>query len=146
MPNRFFSFRTVNRDDLEVPGGQNEVHPFAVTPDGRRQKEMSAWLFLAGAILLEVAGTISMKLSNGFSNLLPSAALFFFYGGAFTLLNFALKKIELSTAYAIWSGAGTAIVAALGFIFFKDSLTAGKIICIGLIIAGVVGLELSGGA
>lgn len=107
---------------------------------------MSAWLFLAGAIVLEVAGTISMKLSGGFSKLLPSLALFFFYGGAFTLLNFALKKIELSIAYAIWSGAGTAIVAAIGFIFFKDSFTPGKIISMALIIAGVVGLELSGGS
>ena len=104
---------------------------------------MSSWLFLAGAIVLEVAGTVSMKLSDGFSNLLPSAALFFFYGGAFTLLNFALKKVDLSVAYAIWSGAGTAVVAAIGFIFFKDSLTPAKIISIALIIAGVAGLELS---
>lgn len=107
---------------------------------------MSAWLFLLGAIVLEVAGTISMKLSDGFANRLPSVALFFFYGGAFTLLNFALKKIELGIAYAIWSGVGTAIVAAIGFIFFKDALTPGKIISLTLIVAGVVGLELSGGS
>ena len=103
---------------------------------------MASWFLLVLAIVREVFGTISMKLSNGFTRPVFSGALFVFYALSFTALTFALKHIEVSSAYAIWSGLGTALIALIGFIWFKDSLSAVKIISLLLIIAGVVGLNL----
>lgn len=104
---------------------------------------MTSWIYLIGAILLEVAGTTSMKLSDGFTRLTPSILLFIFYLCSFVLLTFALKKIEVSVAYAIWSGLGTAIIAFIGYAYFKEPMSALKILSITLIIAGVVGLNLA---
>ena len=105
---------------------------------------MQHWLFLTAAIVLEVAGTTSLKLSDGLTRLLPSVLLVVFYIGSFSALAFAVKKIEVSTAYAIWSGAGTAMIALIGVWFFNESANAMKFFFILLIIAGVVGLNLSG--
>ncbi len=105
---------------------------------------MKYWLFLAGAIVLEVAGTTSMKLSKGFTKLMPSVLLFVFYAASFVAITFALKKIEVSTAYAVWSGIGTALIATIGILYFRETFTSLKVISILLIIIGVVGLNLSG--
>jgi small multidrug resistance pump len=99
---------------------------------------------LVGAILFEVAGTISMKLSEGFTRPLPSVLIFLFYGAAFTLLTLALKKIDVSVAYAVWSAVGTAVIAGIGIVWFKEPLTALKVASLLLIVAGVVGLNLGG--
>lgn len=103
---------------------------------------MSAWVYLAGAIVLEVAGTTSMKLSHGFSRLLPSLLLFVFYACAFVGLTVALKRLDLSITYAIWAGVGTILTALIGFVLFKEPVTVWKVISIALIIVGVIGLEL----
>ncbi len=105
---------------------------------------MQYWIYLAGAIMLEVAGTTSMKLSNGFSKIVPSLMIFVFYAASFTALTLALKKIDVSTAYAIWSGAGTAIITVIGIAYFREPATILKLLSIVLIILGVVGLNLSG--
>ncbi len=102
-------------------------------------------VYLVAAIILEVIGTTFMKLSDGFSKLLPSIFVFVFYGGSLTMLTFALKRIEVATAYAIWSGLGTALIAVIAAVLFREPLTAMKIGSLGLIIAGVVGLNLAGG-
>jgi len=101
---------------------------------------MIYWLSLGGAILLEVAGTTSMKLSYGFTRPLPSVLLFVFYAMSFTLMTIAVKKIDMSVSYAIWSGVGTALI---GIGWFKEPLTALKIVSIVLIVAGVFGLNAS---
>jgi small multidrug resistance pump len=75
--------------------------------------------------------------------LVPSVLIFVFYGLSFSALTFALKKIDLSVSYAIWSGVGTAIIALIGVIWFKEPVTAFKIASIVLIIVGVIGLNLS---
>ncbi len=105
---------------------------------------MQAWVYLVGAIALEVAGTTSMKLSEGFSRLTPSILIFVFYAFSFALLTLALKTIELSFAYAVWSGFGTALIATIGFVYFKEPVTLLKIASILLIVVGVVGLNLGG--
>jgi small multidrug resistance pump len=107
---------------------------------------MQGWFFMTGAILFEVAGTISMKLSHGFSKLVPSISIFVFYGFAFIALTFALKKIDVGVAYAVWSGVGTALVATIGFLFLREPMTLIKIFFITLIIAGVTGLYLTDAA
>ncbi len=105
---------------------------------------MQHWFYLAGAIALEVAGTTSMKLSAGFTKVLPSVLIFVFYGASFVALTFALKKIDVSVVYAVWSGVGTALIAVIGIAYFRESATIIKLASIGLIIVGVVGLNLSG--
>ena len=105
---------------------------------------MQAWIYLVGAIALEVAGTTSMKLSDGFSRLTPSILIFVFYACSFALLTLVLKTVELSFAYAVWSGLGTALVATIGFLYFREPVTLLKIASILLIIVGVVGLNLGG--
>jgi small multidrug resistance pump len=100
-------------------------------------------LLLALAILLEVSGTTCMKLSVGFTRPLPTVLVLLFYVGSFTALSITLKTLPVSVVYAIWSGVGTVLVAAVGMIWFKESLTALKVVSIALIVAGVVGLNLS---
>lgn len=108
-------------------------------------REMTAdWLFLTAAIVLEVAGTISMKLSHGFANALPSVLLFLFYGASFTCLNFALRTIDVSVAYAIWSALGLMLVATIGILVLRESASALKLASIALIVAGVAGLYTGG--
>jgi small multidrug resistance pump len=102
---------------------------------------MLYWLALAGAIVLEIAGTVSMKLSHGFTRTLPSALLFVLYGLSFGLMTIAIKRIDMSVSYAIWSGVGTATIAPIGVFAFRESLSFVQVISIVLIIAGVVGLR-----
>ena len=103
------------------------------------------WIYLALAILLEGAGTTCMKLSEGFTKLVPSILLFVFYTLSFGMLTLALKRIDVSVAYAVWSGVGTALIATIGVLWFKEPMTALKLISLALIIIGVVGLNLGGG-
>ena len=102
------------------------------------------WIYLGFAILFEVAGTTSMKLSEGFSKLLPSTLMAVFYIVSFALMALALKKLEVGMTYAIWAGLGTALIAVIGVLWFKEPMNALKAVSILLIIAGVVGLNLSG--
>ncbi len=103
-----------------------------------------AWLYLTASIVFEVAGTTSMKLSDGFSRLVPSVLIFVFYGISFYAFTLALKKMDLSVAYAVWAGSGTALVAIIGMIWFNDTVTALKLVCLGLVIIGVTGLNYAG--
>lgn len=102
-----------------------------------------AWLQLSLAILLEVAGTTSMKLSEGFERPLPSVLMFIFYLLSFVVFTYALKRIEVSIAYAIWSGTGTLMITLIGAYLFKEPLGWVKVASILLIVIGVVGLRLS---
>lgn len=105
---------------------------------------MTAWIYLALAILFEIAGTTAMKFSEGFSRVVPSILMGFFYIASLSMLTLALKKIEIGIAYAVWSGLGTALIAVIGVLFFRESLSVLKVVSLALIIAGVVGLNLSG--
>ncbi|UFJ39828.1 multidrug efflux SMR transporter [Brevibacillus humidisoli] len=102
------------------------------------------WFYLILAIVLEVAGTTSMKMSQGFTKVFPSLLMFFFYAASLVSLTVALKYIEVGVAYAIWSGVGTALIAVLGILIFKESATLLKIGSLVLIILGVIGLNLGG--
>ena len=94
---------------------------------------MMQWLLLAVGIIMEVCGTTCMKLSDGFSNLVPSVLTFVFWGIAFTIFIFALKTIDLSLAYAVWVGSGIVIVSIIGILYFKEPADAMKIVSILLI-------------
>ncbi len=102
------------------------------------------WLFLALSVIFEISATTMMKVSAGFTKLLPSVATFVGYILCFTFLSMALKKIDLGIAYAIWGAVGITIMAAIGIIFFKESISLLKVVSILLIVLGVIGLNLSG--
>jgi small multidrug resistance pump len=105
-----------------------------------------SWLYLVIAIVFEVSGTTCMKLSKGFTKLVPSILLFAFYGLSFGAMTVALKRIEVSVAYAIWSALGTALIALIGILWFKESVSVLKTVSLALVILGVIGLNLSGSA
>jgi small multidrug resistance pump len=101
------------------------------------------WVLLIVAILLEVAGTTNMKLSEGFSKLIPSVGVIFFYALSIIALTFAVNRMDVSVAYAIWSGLGTALVAFIGLWFFQESITTTKVVGLVLIIVGVAMLHFT---
>ena len=105
---------------------------------------MLFWIYLLIAILTEVVGTTLMKVSQGLTRLIPSVSMFVLYGISFVFMALALKKIEVSTAYAIWSGLGTALIAVIGILAFREALNFPKVAGIGLIIGGVLLLNLKG--
>ncbi|MYY08474.1 QacE family quaternary ammonium compound efflux SMR transporter [Streptomyces sp. SID4919] len=102
------------------------------------------YLFLAGAIAAEVVATTSMKYSEGFSRLWPSVITAIGYVIAFTLLAQTLKTVPVGSAYAIWAGVGTAVIAAIGMLFLGEALTAFKVAGIAMVIGGVVLLNMGG--
>ena len=103
------------------------------------------WLYLTLAILSEVAGTTCMKLSAGFTKSWPSLLMWLFYGVCFYFLTLSLKKVDVSIAYAIWSGVGTALIATLGVLYFREPMSILKFVGLAAIIGGVVALNISGG-
>ncbi len=103
---------------------------------------MSPILSLILAIAIEIVATTSLKLSDGFSKPLPSIVVVIGYAAAFYLLSQTLKAIPLGTTYAIWSGVGTAGAVLLGVMIWREPVDLARIIGIGLIIAGVVVLNL----
>lgn len=101
------------------------------------------WTYLTLAIVLEVIGTTALKLSDGLNRLVPTVLMFGCYGLAFWCNAMALRRLDLSVTYAIWSGVGTAALAVIGMTWLKEPVNAMKIGSIALILLGVVGLHLS---
>lgn len=112
----------------------------------REVNMLKVWMLLILSICMEVTGTSCIKMSAGFTKLLPTVGVFVLYGLSFWGLAVVVKNIDLSTAYAVWSGLGTALVALVGIMFFGDHVTGLKVLSIGLIIAGVIGLNMAGGS
>lgn len=104
---------------------------------------MNYYYLLLLAIAFEVCGTTCMKLSEGFSKLLPSVLIFIFYAISFFFFTLALKGIDVSIAYAIWAGLGTALITVVGIFWFREPATVLKMISLVIVIAGVIGLHLS---
>lgn len=107
---------------------------------------MSPFLLLLFAIVSEVFGSTMLKVSNGFKRLWPSLGVVAGMGSAFYFLSLSLTEIPLSTAYAIWSGLGTALTATVGILVWKEKINAKKLAGLVLIIGGVILMKLSGGS
>ena len=105
---------------------------------------MTSWLLLFVAIALEIAGTTSIKLSRGFTVLWPSLLTLGLYTASLGALSLAMTRIQMGVAYAIWSGLGTAAVAAIGVWHFQEPLNAIKLVSLCMVVLGVIGLNLSG--
>jgi len=101
-------------------------------------------LLLGSAIFFELIATSSLKASDGFTRALPAGMTVVGYAASFYLLSLTLKRMEVSVVYAIWSGAGTALMAVVGYFVFAEQLPPLKLASIALIVLGVVGLNLAG--
>lgn len=97
-----------------------------------------AYLYLGIAIVCEVIGTTSLTASNGFTRLVPSAITLAAYGIAFYFLSLTLVTMSVGIAYAIWSGVGIVLISVIGLVWFRQSLDLAAIVGLGLIVAGVV--------
>jgi small multidrug resistance pump len=104
------------------------------------------YLYLAIAIVAEVIGTSALKAAEGFTRPLPSLVVIAGYGVAFYFLSLSLKTIPVGIAYAIWSGAGVALITLIGWIVFKQRLDAPALAGLALIVAGVVVIQVFSGA
>ena len=105
---------------------------------------MNNALLLGAAIFFELIATSSLKASDGMTRPLFAVSTVLGYAASFYLLSLTLKRMEIGVVYAIWSGAGTALMALIGFWLFKESLPPLKLVSIAFIIIGVVGLNLVG--
>jgi small multidrug resistance pump len=105
---------------------------------------MPVALLLSLAIVTEVAGTVALRYSDGFTKLAPSAIVVLGYGLSFWLLALVLRDLSIGTTYAVWSAAGTALIAVFGVLALGEPATALKVASLALIIIGVVGLNLAG--
>lgn len=102
----------------------------------------SGYLYLAIAIIAEVIATSALKASEGFTRTGPSLVVGFGYAVAFYFLSLVLKTVPVGVAYAIWSGAGIVLIAGIGWLVLKQPLDAAALVGIGLIVAGVVVIQL----
>jgi quaternary ammonium compound-resistance protein SugE len=102
----------------------------------------SAWLVLFVAGLCEVGWAIGLKYSAGYTRLLPSALTIGLMVLSVVLLGWSLKALPVGTAYAVWTGIGAVGTAALGIYLFGESAAVPRLVCIGLIVAGILGLKL----
>jgi small multidrug resistance pump len=105
---------------------------------------MPAGVLLTIAIVAEVAATISLRAAHGFTEPLPSAIVVVGYGISFWMLALVLQRLPIGLTYAVWSAAGTALIAAIGIVAFGEGATTLKLASLALIIMGVVGLNLAG--
>lgn len=104
----------------------------------------NSWFALLVAIVFGVFGTICMKLSHGLTYKKAILSLSVFYSISFIALTFAMKTIELSIVYAVWSGIGTVLVYAISVVYFNEAISFKKIIFLTLIVFGVIGMHLGG--
>ena len=103
-----------------------------------------AWIVLVLAGLFEVGWAVGLKYTDGLTRPLPTALTVLAMAVSLALLGLALKTLPLGTAYAVWTGIGTVGTALLGVWLFGEPAAAGRLACIGLIVAGIVGLKLAG--
>jgi small multidrug resistance pump len=103
-----------------------------------------SWLILLFACLCEVAGTLTLKVTDGMTRLWPTVLMFALYLASLFGLSLALRQIPVGTAYAVWSALGTLVVFAIGVLWFKEPLTLLRLMFTAFIVVGVSGLYLTG--
>jgi quaternary ammonium compound-resistance protein SugE len=101
-----------------------------------------AWILLVIAGLFEIGWAIGLKYTEGFSRLWPSVLTITAMAISVVLLSMALRTIPVGTGYAVWTGIGAVGTALLGILLFKEPATAARLMCIGLIVSGIIGLKL----
>ena len=101
------------------------------------------WLLLVVAGLLEVGWAIGLKYTEGFTRVVPSVLTLAAMAGSVLLLGLAMKSLPVGTSYAVWVGVGAVGTAILGMVLFNEPASAGRLVSLGLIVAGIVGLRLA---
>ncbi|WBU61400.1 DMT family transporter [Paracoccus albus] len=107
---------------------------------------MPVWAWLLGAVGLEVVGTTALQQSAQFTRILPTAVMVACYGLSFYALSVVVQSMPVGVMYAIWSGAGIALISLIGWLFLNQRLDAAALLGIGLIAAGVIVINLFSGA
>jgi quaternary ammonium compound-resistance protein SugE len=102
-----------------------------------------SWFYLLIAGLLEVVWAIGLKYTEGFTRLVPTAIMIVAMISSVGFLGLALRTIPMGTGYAVWTGIGAAGTAILGIVLLGEPATAARLLCIGIIVAGIVGLKLA---
>ena len=102
-----------------------------------------AWLVLVIAGLFEVGWAIGLKYTEGFTRLWPSVGTGAAMVVSVLLLGWSMRTLPVGTAYAVWTGIGAVGTVVLGIVLFKEPATVGRLVCLGLILAGIVGLKLT---
>jgi quaternary ammonium compound-resistance protein SugE len=100
------------------------------------------WIVLIVAGILEVAWAIGLKYTEGFTRLGPSVATLAAMVGSVVLLGLAMRDLPVGTAYAVWTGIGAVGTAILGIVLFGEAASVARLVCLGLILAGIVGLKV----
>ena len=101
-----------------------------------------AWLILFVAGLCEIGWAVGLKYTDGFTKLVPTALTVAAMLVSVALLGLAMKHLSVGTAYAVWTGIGAVGTVVLGIVLFKEPVTAARLVCVGLIVAGILGLKL----
>mmetsp|Transcript_40324 Transcript_40324/g.121478 ORF Transcript_40324/g.121478 Transcript_40324/m.121478 type:complete len:144 (-) Transcript_40324:243-674(-) len=104
------------------------------------------WLILLGCITAEVIGSVCVKLSDSYRNIVPSVLFYMLFSVSMGFFPYALVRIELGIAYAVWSGVGMAATCVVGIIYFNEKATLVKIAGVLTIVLGVVILQIEGAA
>lgn len=104
------------------------------------------WIYLALAGLLEVTWAVGLKYTEGFSRFWPSVVTVSAMAASVILLAMAVKTLPIGTAYAIWTGIGAVGAVILGIVLFGDAASPMRLACVGLVVIGMVGLKMTGGA
>jgi len=99
---------------------------------------LKTYLILIAATIFEVSGTMLLPVTKGFTKLLPTGALIFFYVCAFFCLSIVVTKLPLAVVYATWCGLGIFTIAILGYIFFKQTLAWQAVLGLFLIVVGLI--------
>jgi quaternary ammonium compound-resistance protein SugE len=102
-----------------------------------------AWFYLSLAGVLEIGWAIGVKYTDGFTRLLPSLGTLFCMAASIALYGLALKTLPVGTAYAVWAGIGAVGTALLGIVLLGEPANAMRLLCIGLIVSGIIGLKLA---
>jgi small multidrug resistance pump len=104
---------------------------------------MNAWAILACCVFAEVCATSLLTGSQGFARPVYGLLALVILSGCFWALSQVLTRIPMGVAYAIWSGAGIALICVSGWLFFRQPLTAVQVLCIGFVVVGAIGLSIS---
>lgn len=104
------------------------------------------WLVLFVAGLCEIAWAVGLKYTDGFTRLWPTVFTGVSLIASMALLGVALRSLPLGTAYAVWTGIGAVGTVILGVVLFKEPVTLARLVCVGLIVAGILGLKFASGA
>ncbi|AIO34723.1 DMT family transporter [Burkholderia pseudomultivorans] len=102
---------------------------------------IAAWAIVLASGLLEIVFSVSMKLSDSYTKLVPGAISIVAAVASVWLMSFTLNVLPLGTAYAVWAGIGAAGTAAVGIVWFHEPAAAGRLLCMALVVAGIVGLQ-----